>query len=340
MNITFFIGNGFDINLGLRTRYKDFYPKYMDEYPEDILTKEIEKNDKDWSDLELALGQFLKDSFEDREEVFIQSKNRMDNALSRYLAGEAEREIIFDKDAAVEFRDRIVHIDQFLSLADAENYKSSTGSIGDTLRYQFVSFNYTNALDTIIEYTRKQVNPFAQHKGGGTMYTDVIIDPIHIHGTIDTEMILGVNSIDQMSNDETVTDELSLAMIKSEINDSLGNRKNETIQKIIDESRYIIVYGMSLGLTDLKWWQSLFAWLKNNIANRLIIFHYSPDGVVPSGGQTAQRKNRVRKDFFTKIKANEEEYNKYKNQVIVQINSSIFSFSKIHIKAKTENITG
>ena len=69
----------------------------------------------------------------DREEVFIQSKNRMDNALSRYLAGEAEREITFDNDAAIEFRDRIVHVDQFLSIADAENYRSNTESIGDMI---------------------------------------------------------------------------------------------------------------------------------------------------------------------------------------------------------------
>ena len=31
MNITFFIGNGFDLNLGLKTRYQDFY-KYFHEH--------------------------------------------------------------------------------------------------------------------------------------------------------------------------------------------------------------------------------------------------------------------------------------------------------------------
>ena len=29
MNITFLIGNGFDIKLGLKTRYTDFYPIYI-----------------------------------------------------------------------------------------------------------------------------------------------------------------------------------------------------------------------------------------------------------------------------------------------------------------------
>lgn len=30
MNVTFFLGNGFDININLKTRYKDFYPFFME----------------------------------------------------------------------------------------------------------------------------------------------------------------------------------------------------------------------------------------------------------------------------------------------------------------------
>lgn len=30
MNITFFIGNGFDINIGLKTKYSDFLYYYLD----------------------------------------------------------------------------------------------------------------------------------------------------------------------------------------------------------------------------------------------------------------------------------------------------------------------
>ena len=37
--ITFFIGNGFDINVGLDTRYKDFYKYYIAENPEEIEKK-------------------------------------------------------------------------------------------------------------------------------------------------------------------------------------------------------------------------------------------------------------------------------------------------------------
>ena len=50
MNITFFIGNGFDIGLGLKTRYEDFYKEYCD--AQDTDTKnitEFKKTLKKWN---------------------------------------------------------------------------------------------------------------------------------------------------------------------------------------------------------------------------------------------------------------------------------------------------
>lgn len=38
-NITFLIGNGFDINVGLDTRYSDFYKYHTDCYPDDKMPK-------------------------------------------------------------------------------------------------------------------------------------------------------------------------------------------------------------------------------------------------------------------------------------------------------------
>ena len=49
MNITFLVGNGFDLNLGLKTKYTDFYPSYLAKGYNDILAKEIEDNDKNWA---------------------------------------------------------------------------------------------------------------------------------------------------------------------------------------------------------------------------------------------------------------------------------------------------
>ncbi|MEB2787271.1 AbiH family protein [Algoriphagus persicinus] len=63
MNILFLIGNGFDLNLGMNTRYADFYEyynKYIKSSSPKVLTlkNEISENLQNWSDLELALGQY------------------------------------------------------------------------------------------------------------------------------------------------------------------------------------------------------------------------------------------------------------------------------------------
>ena len=62
MNITFLIGNGFDLNLGLNTGYKDFLKEYvriksnvyyLDKFKEDIL-----ENFDTWASAEEAFGKY------------------------------------------------------------------------------------------------------------------------------------------------------------------------------------------------------------------------------------------------------------------------------------------
>ncbi|WP_206912984.1 hypothetical protein IGL98_003183 [Enterococcus sp. DIV0840] len=58
MNITFLIGNGFDVSLGMESSYSSFY-KYIQEnelLPNNIFTKLINKDIDKWSDFERMLG--------------------------------------------------------------------------------------------------------------------------------------------------------------------------------------------------------------------------------------------------------------------------------------------
>lgn len=66
MQLTYILGNGFDIAIGLSTGYSDFYKWYKkqpDESEEvsllkETINEEIEKGNDDWKDFEYALGQF------------------------------------------------------------------------------------------------------------------------------------------------------------------------------------------------------------------------------------------------------------------------------------------
>lgn len=72
MNITFLIGNGFDLNQNKKTSYQDFYNYYLniDSPKKDvsIFKKDISEDISSWADLELKFGEYTKKI--EREESF------------------------------------------------------------------------------------------------------------------------------------------------------------------------------------------------------------------------------------------------------------------------------
>ena len=89
MNILYLIGNGFDLNLNLKTSYKDFYNFILEKNNEKDLAivakfkNEIKNKPTNWSDLELELGKFTAeiDSIEDANNLH----DYLIDKLSSYL---------------------------------------------------------------------------------------------------------------------------------------------------------------------------------------------------------------------------------------------------------------
>ena len=95
MRITFFIGNGFDLNQNLKTNYSDFLKNYLKETEADSLAvTEFKKrlNNYDcWSDLEIALGSMLHEYDQDSVDQYVSGLKDLKEKLSRYLAKEEKR---------------------------------------------------------------------------------------------------------------------------------------------------------------------------------------------------------------------------------------------------------
>ena len=62
MSTLFLIGNGFDVNCGMKTKYRDVYTGYINEPSKTANLKQfknaISANLNDWSDFELAMGEY------------------------------------------------------------------------------------------------------------------------------------------------------------------------------------------------------------------------------------------------------------------------------------------
>lgn len=100
MNITFFIGNGFDINIGLATQYSKFYPYFIKNANDNNMIKSwINGNEKLWSDLEEKLGQEISKIPEGELDKFYDDKDELDRLLIEYLEKEQEKYEFEDPEA-------------------------------------------------------------------------------------------------------------------------------------------------------------------------------------------------------------------------------------------------
>lgn len=213
MNITFFIGNGFDINIGLATRYSQFYPYFIKNANDNNMIKSwINGKEKLWSDLEEKLGQEIGKIPEGELDKFYDDKDELDKLLIEYLEQE-QAKYGFEAPEPIkkEFSKSMLNFYSELPVEDVASIKKTMDVYKDEdFEYSYITFNYTNILDRIVGLYDGKATIIATHQGKVYTRNNKINQIIHIHGTTDEEMILGVNDVEQIGNDLLKDEELFL----------------------------------------------------------------------------------------------------------------------------------
>ncbi len=342
MNITFLIGNGFDLNLKLKTRYSDFYDYYIEHNPHDMISNAIENNYDMWSDLELGLGNLLNNINENQIDEFLDSKEKLEILLAEYLSLENHKAQIKDETAlSEEFKNKILNISVDFNSLEQDHYKSIVTATRESISFSFITFNYTDILDRIIDCTKRIIKPFSSRQADdGRNYQDTLSAPLHIHGELTKDLILGLDNSGQIAN-EKLKDNSSLTkyIIKSEINKALGEKKIEQAKAIIDKSKYVCLFGLSIGDTDALWWAYLIEWLKRDKNNRLVLYVFSKTKVGTLAQQKIRHRDKKRSDFLTRSRCFEDDntIDLIKDQIIIVPNSQIFNLKHIIIEENENN---
>ncbi|MCI9423497.1 MAG: hypothetical protein HFG81_12435 [Dorea sp.] len=321
IGVTFLIGNGFDINVGLKTRYTDFYRYYIPK-KNDELSNEIEKDISKWSELELSLGRFTKE-LKDKK-IFWKCEAALEECLLDYL-DEVMKGINI---TSTEKREDIAHVIRY-SLTDfyeefPDEIKSYIKEIlsdeSKQKEYSFITFNYTDVLERCLETVEEFFIDW---------FFSAIKEVVHIHGTIKSkDIVLGVNDDGQIEDKEFKNNRLDRQrLIKEEIIEHNGNTNKKKAYKIIDSSSIICIFGMSIGVTDKVWWQYIAEWLQKDKNRRLIIF-VKDEKVY----QNKKFSNECENDTKNAFKYNGELTDRWKqieNQVYVKVNADIFNFKVV-----------
>lgn len=268
MRILHIIGNGFDLNLGLKTSYKDFLDYYK-KLPSstDTIQKLKESMDDtiiDWSDMELALGKYSK-KVDSNDDFDLIHSDIVEN-LSVYLKNQ-EAFLGFNQDNRKELGNYLLSPENQLMPIDRvniEQYKKKFKGTPDEV--DIITFNYTHTLEQILG---GEANIQLPRISNVPSYVRQIV---HIHGSINDRMVLGVNDESQIANNSFKIDQSTKDfLIKRDCYIAAKTIIDDECRKLISEAHLICVFGSSFGATDNYWWEFLGEKIINDI--RLIIFY-------------------------------------------------------------------
>lgn len=348
MNIVYLIGNGFDINLDMKTSYANFYEYYIN-LPRDNDTDVVKsfkeelcknKNTEYWSDLEIALGNYL--SKLEANGAVILHEHLIDH-LSSYIA--LQDNLSFnekDKDTFHEYLQN-PHVNRLLPVEIEEINSLRLKWERNNWDIKIITFNYTKSIEKLTDYkdetiqirTRRVTN---SHRPSNSVppYQQLSINLSaieHIHGFTDERMILGVNDISQIANDNLRKETAIIdRYVKTECNTTYGVNHDEKCQKWINEAHLICLFGLSFGDTDRKWWEIVGKALERDC--RVIIFEYNSKEKFNKnqGPALKAKKEEVKNKFLSKTNIEENMKSETKKKIYIAYNTDMFKF--IDIKKK------
>lgn len=331
MNITFLIGNGFDIGLGLETGYESFYNEYSMIQATDneniklfkSMLKDRNLDDRkriiDWADFEKAFGQHSSDFTIEEKNNYIERFEDFVSNFNIYLENEEKRVEFSNTDLIAKTMNTAVTTYFHIRTADRESVKNIYNSADRNRTYNFISFNYTKSVDECAKILKQHLKSDSSRDVGKVL---------HIHGFIEENMIMGVNDAAQITNEDFANDEdVVREIVKPQQNSDVRANYEKQVIDTINSSNIICVYGMSIGDTDKKWWSHIAKWLAKSEKRALVILKY--DKKYNKRFPFVQNRfiDSVTNKFLESSEQTSDVQSTIRSRVFVGMNHNVFSMS-------------
>lgn len=328
MRTVYLIGNGFDVNLGLPTKYHDFYIYYLGldrsgDSPGIIRLKEhmeahLGKENSYWSDMEAAMGTYTTrlSSYGEMEQVY----DNLNDEMQKYIADVEHGDLPSGIDAEL-LKRNLSAPQSFVTPAEQEVIMARYNGI--TISHHslsIVSFNYTTTIERILNYSGNALDlgPATYSKNYKTTLSAIH----HIHGLAD-DPILGVNDPSQILNEDLRGDvDVQEYLIKPRINSALGHLIDRNARQAIADAHMICVFGLSLGSTDGVWWELVGEKLLRGTPVVLYVYDDDAKGLIPRKIGRYKRLWKTRLCDAAKIPDNRREG--VMDRIIVAPNTAVF----------------
>ena len=326
MDILYIIGNGFDLNIGLRTSYTDFYNYYnsLECTKEKVkfLKESISKDYQTWADLELGLGEFTEklNNTEEFNEIF----EDISDQLATYLEKE-ENSFDFSLIDKEKFFSDLSFPEKYLPVVDLnvlQEYKNKWIKVHWNVR--IITLNYTRSIEKILNAE----NPDFQIGTHPDSYQVNLKRIEHLHGYINERMILGVNDVSQIKNESFHNvQEIIEAMVKPSCNLASGDTIDKACTRQIESADLICIFGCSIGDTDNTWWELIGNQLRRTV--KLLIFTRGSEISRRRPYKRLPHERQIKKYFLDKTNLTDSEKESFSKNIFIGLNTDMFSHMRI-----------
>lgn len=338
MNITFLIGNGFDIGLGMPTRFEDFYKEYcrdIDTSPENIqdFKKTLknwldaptnEKKIADWADFEKTFGEHSQDFVTNEKQKYLDRFRDFINSLNLYIEKIEKCIELEDVTQVTKVVNDALKNYKIIRKDDTEEIEVFYRRFGSNRIYNFVTFNYTKTVDSFYNALKTYFKNDNNRKVGSL---------VHIHGYVEDSMILGVNDSSQILNEDFRNDpEVVEMLVKPYQNTFSRTGYEKAFKTTIDSSNVICVYGMSIGETDKKWWDYISNWLSGHDLRILVILQYNEKYNQRFPYMQSQCTKDVVGRFLNYSSLSNEKKQKISEKIYVGFNNNVFAMNAFNVE--------
>ncbi len=297
MRIAVLVGNGFDLSLGLETSPDAFLAEFVkenvhredasdnrsaaDSHPGERLAKTIAVEGlKAWSAYEEKIGEYSKEYSLENVEDYFDEIDALQQFLTVWLSGEDERitEEFIKKNAGpclkslAKFQDALpVRQKEAISALYAA-HKSEDRA------FDILCFNYTSALRRMYDSLGGEGAALAGLSGNRAVRLGKFI---YVHDSLKGVPVTGVNDVEQIANPDIAGDSRACSLlIKGEIQSSVLHKNDDSLGlSIIATAKLIVVFGMSFGKCDRRWWEKVLGRMRADKEVLLVLYVFSQDKV-------------------------------------------------------------
>jgi len=331
MNVTYLIGNGFDIACGLKTRFSDFIKDYLSSQTDDAdicsFMSLIKQDLCTWADAEYAFGQLTEtvNNVNQFKKCYRDFLKHLKSYLQSQQNGLTWK---ISKQQKKQFMQGLKSFQKHLTVESMKEIESCVNCVDtQTIRYNFLVFNYTEVFEKLLHRSLPETS---ENLGVvdicGSDYVCELGSTKYVHGSLASPpIIFGVNDPDQIkylllrSNTG-----MSQILVKPYANKTLSPNRFDSCLETIRQSDVICTYGMSIGLTDSLWWNEILSWLSENKNANFIIHYWEPECDCNIAADVMQTITDCKKRFILNAKSDVRTQRSLKDRIHVVINQNPF----------------